>query len=165
MSKLLRFHRENDYCFVTSATYKRQDYLKDNYPLLSKSINKYSLRLNFSLIAFVILNDHFHALFDCKENNLSDIMKRIKLSFSKSYRNLLKCNSGFIWQHRYYDHIIRDQNDMNRHIDYIHYNPVKHGYVKSPFNWEYSSIHEFMDYYPEDWGLQNYKDRDMNFGE
>ncbi len=87
------------------------------------------------------------------------------MSFSKSYRNLLKCNSGHIWQHRYYDHIIRDQNDLNRHIDYIHYNPVKHGYVKSPFDLKFSSIHKYSDIYFEKSNLCQDNIKDLNIGE
>jgi REP-associated tyrosine transposase len=67
-----------------------------------------------------------------------------------------------IWQRRFWDHIIRNQTDLNKHIDYIHYNPVKHGYVNSPFEWEYSSIHVYRDkgYYQSDWGMKE----DLNIG-
>ena len=60
--------------------------------------------------------------------------------------------SGIVWQKRYWDHIIRNQDDMNNHVDYIHYNPIKHGYVNNPFDWKLSSIHNFKDIYQADWG-------------
>ena len=49
-----------------------------------------------------------------------------------------------IWQRRYWEHIIRDTVDYEHHVNYIHYNPVKHGYVKNPSDWQYSSIHRFI---------------------
>ncbi len=61
---------------------------------------------------------------------------------------------GRVWQHRFWDHIIRDDDDLNNHTDYIHYNPVKHGFVTSPFDWPHSSIHRFLEMgnYTLDWG-------------
>ena len=50
-----------------------------------------------------------------------------------------------IWQRRFYDHIIRDENDLTSHLDYIHYNPVKHGYVNAPKYWKYSSFEKYVD--------------------
>ena len=49
-----------------------------------------------------------------------------------------------IWQRRFWEHLIRDDNDFERHVDYIHYNPVKHGFVKRPSDWPYSSIHRYI---------------------
>ena len=123
--------------------------------MLYNCIKKYSDELNFALIAWVILPDHFHLLFDSNESNLSDILHRIKLSFSSQYRKLKNLRSGNIWQHRFWDHIIRNQEDFNNHINYIHYNPVKHGITTDPKKWEHSS---FLDYYSngfysEDWGV------------
>ncbi|MFH2037253.1 MAG: hypothetical protein ABIJ45_12685, partial [Candidatus Zixiibacteriota bacterium] len=60
-----------------------------------------------------------------------------------------------IWQRRFWDHIIRDRDDFNKHIDYIHYNPVKHRLLKNPFEWQYSSIQLFKKdgIYKDDWGV------------
>ena len=59
-----------------------------------------------------------------------------------------------VWQHRYWEHLIRDDDDYRAHIDYIHYNPVKHGHVTRPIDWRYSSIHRFVadGRLPADWG-------------
>jgi putative transposase len=48
-----------------------------------------------------------------------------------------------LWQRRFWEHVIRDDGDFARHVDYIHYNPVKHGLVADPFDWQWSSIHAF----------------------
>jgi putative transposase len=59
-----------------------------------------------------------------------------------------------IWQRRFWDHLIRDDLDFQRHLDYLHWNPVKHGYVKRVIDWPYSTFHRFVNQglYPPDWG-------------
>jgi len=135
--------------------------------MLWESINSYQEKDGFDLISWVILPDHMHLLVNPKKNNLSLLMRRIKLSFSTRYRRVCQIKSGRVWQYRFWDHIIRDQNDMNHHFDYIHYNPVKHGYVKSPFDWVYSSIHEYKEkgIYQDDWGVKNEIIFNGRFGE
>ena len=61
----------------------------------------------------------------------------------------------YIWQDRFWEHTIRDENEFSNYIDYIHFNPVKHGYVQSPIEWKYSSIHEYIKrgIYEADWTL------------
>jgi len=83
-------------------------------------------------------------------------MHDFKLSFASLYRKKHNQNAGRVWQSRFWDHIIRNEKDLNNHIDYIHYNPVKHGLVKSPFEWKYSSIHEYKEYYQTDWGKKEF---------
>ncbi len=60
-----------------------------------------------------------------------------------------------IWQRRFWEHLIRDDEDFNLHCDYIHYNPAKHGLVKSPDLWKHSSFHQFVKdgFYPPNWGV------------
>ena len=69
-----------------------------------------------------------------------------------------------LWQTRFWEHRIRDENDMEKHCDYIHYNPVKHALILNPTDWPYSSIHRFIisDRLPENWGG---KAMDGSFGE
>ena len=65
-----------------------------------------------------------------------------------------KRREAAVWQRRFWEHTIRDQEDLNRHLDYIHYNPVKHGLVKCAAEWPWSSFHRYvrMGYYEEGWG-------------
>ena len=60
-----------------------------------------------------------------------------------------------LWQHRFWEHQIRDEEDLNRHIDYIHFNPVKHGWVLRARDWPYSSLHRYTleGKLPLDWGI------------
>ena len=88
-----------------------------------------------------------------------------KLSQFESASHRTKGERG-IWQRRFWEHEIRDEKDFINHIDYIHYNPVKHGYVKSPADWSYSSIHKYIerDELLHDWGSEASFD-DEDFGE
>jgi putative transposase len=71
-----------------------------------------------------------------------------------------------IWQRRYWEHTIRDEDDFARHVDYVHINPVKHGLVMRVRDWPHSSFHRLVErgVYPEDWG-GDVADRSGDFGE
>jgi putative transposase len=111
--------------------------------------------------------DHFHIIIDPLENEISNTMQRIKMGFATRYRKRKGLKSGRVWQNRFWDHILRNESDMNRHIDYIHYNPVHHGYNKSPFTWKHSSIHEYLKsgQYMPDWGIIENISLNEDFGE
>ena len=124
----------------------------------------------FSIDAIVILPDHLHCLWRLRDNDadFSTRWQLIKARFSRaiepgeriSQSRLRKGERG-IWQRRFWEHVIRDEDDYARHADYIHYNPVKHGYVKMASEWPYSSLHKWVEQgrYPEDWGGSEMKTR------
>ena len=89
-----------------------------------------------------------------------------KISFAKRFHAKYG-GKGKLWQGRFWDHIIRDQDDMNRHIDYIHYNPVKHSLVSDPFLYEYSSLIRYFNkgYYEREWGVTKIIKFDSSYGE
>ncbi|MGZ4954660.1 MAG: REP-associated tyrosine transposase [Methylobacter sp.] len=74
---------------------------------------------------------------------------------------------GTLWQHRYWDHLIRDEEDFNRHMDYIHWNPVKHGFASKVADWPYSSFRRLVrsGWYVESWGAKIVFDDNCEFGE
>ncbi len=162
MSILRRYYADGQSYFVTNVTFQRMPLLKENYDLLWEAIATVRERLPFDLVAHVFLPDHFHAIIDPMRNDLSDIMHRIKLSFFAQYRKRHYRHSGRLWQSRFWDHVVRNQDDMNKHLDYIHYNPVKHGLVDSPLDYPHSSLARFGEggYYSADWGCQ----RKLSFG-
>jgi putative transposase len=92
---------------------------------------------------------------------MSDVMQSIKLRFTHRFKR----NNGItenitIWQRRFWDHIIRDESDLNRHLDYVHFNPLKHGYVEKPMDYPWSSFGELLKrgkYHP-DWGCVHHPD-------
>jgi len=71
----------------------------------------------------------------------------------RSRSNIAKREKG-LWQRRYWEHAIRDDADLERHLDYIHFNPVKHGYVPRVYDWPYSNFHRYVadGVLPQDWG-------------
>jgi len=166
MSKLLRHFVPGQTCFVTSVTFGRRPLLARHIRLLLTAIRRAKRKSDFGITAWVVLPDHFHLLLDAPDGDTSTVVQRIKLSFSNQYRLQTEA-AGPVWQHRYWDHITRSRNDMNRHIDYIHFNPVKHGLAVSPCDYQLSSFGRFcrMGLYDWDWRTSDDDFRDEVFGE
>ncbi len=154
MSKLKRYFIPGQTYFVTAVFHRRKRIPSSLFASPYQSMIRMAEKYDSLISAWVILPDHIHFLVTPPANILDRLIHDMKLSFGATYRKILKISSGRFWQRRYWDHVIRDQADMNRHIDYIHYNPVKHGYVRNPFGWSYSSIHDFRKagYYSAEWG-------------
>jgi putative transposase len=124
-------------------------------------------RYPFNVDAVVVLPDYLHCIWSLPKGD-ADFAKRwrlIKTWFTKRHDsvsgNATLGGSGKqqqgrlpVWQNRYWEHALRDEADMARHIDYIHFNPVKHGLVPTVREWPYSSFHRYVKagLYPPDWG-------------
>ncbi len=125
----------------------------------------------FEINAAVIMPDHFHCIWTLPPDD-ADFATRwrlIKTWFTKHCAETLRTKPDparaakreqALWQHRYWEHLLRDENDLARHVDYIHYNPVKHRLAESPMDWPYSSFRRYVQagLYPPDWGQS---DRDF----
>src|SRR4051794_30195537 len=132
-------------------------------------------RRPFETIAICVLPDHLHALWalPATDADFSTRWSLIKSGFSRgldpaSLRSASKANKREkgIWQRRYWEHAIRDNADLERHADYIHFNPVKHGYVSRVVDWPYSSFHRYVQrgLLAADWG-GDMRDVQGSFGE
>ena len=167
MTNIRRYFAEGQTCFLTHVTYQRQSILVEHFDLLWSALEKVREQHRLHLNAWVVLPDHFHMLVEHENENISNLVRRIKLSFSQSYRHRVHQAGGRVWQYRFWDHIIRDQEDLNRHVDYIHYNPVKHGLSDSPFAWPYSSASTYLceGLYSPDWGTRGAVKIEGEFGE
>jgi putative transposase len=167
MSILRRFSQRGNIYFIANVTYDRRPLLVQNADSLLESIEAIHTKQPFDLQAWVILPDHFHFVIDPMDWDFSRLMQSIKMSSGARYRKGVGVKSGRLWQNRFWDHIIRDQEDLNRHIDYVHYNPVKHQLVKSPFDWKWTSIHEYYreGLYRRDWGNKEIDWGEEDFGE
>jgi putative transposase len=163
MTNIRRIYVPEQICFITNITYLRAPVLIDNIDYFWKAIDMMNAKGGFELHAWVILREHFHIMIVPETRNISNLMHSLKLSFSMNYRKAHDF-SGAVWQKRFWDHLIRDEDDYFKHLNYIHYNPVKHGYVKKAFDYPHSSITKFKDYYPPDWGIAEI-DENINFGE
>jgi len=117
----------------------------------------------FHIDAWVVLPDHLHSLWTLPpgDDDFSNRWKAIKIRFVQSLPPV-EARSGAharrgergIWQRRFWEHVIRDESDYARHLDYIHFNPVKHGCSETVRGWRYSTFHRWVaaGMYPPDWG-------------
>jgi putative transposase len=130
----------------------------------------------FEVVAICLLPDHLHCVWRLPEgdDNFSQRWMLIKKGFTRRYLEVGGNESGQslsrekkrergIWQRRFWEHRIRDEDDLQKHIDYIHYNPVEHGLVEDVENWPWSTYHRFVrnGFYKH----KVLKDYDGNFGE
>ena len=133
---------------------------------------------DFETVASVLLPDHLHMIWQLPENDAdfslrwSLIKQRVsrqcadEVSRATLSQSRIKRKEGAFWQRRFWEHMIRDDTDLHHHVDYIHYNPVKHGYAKRVADWPYSSFHRYVHdgVYPKDWGGA-VEALDQSFGE
>jgi putative transposase len=141
------------YFFTENLAERKRKLLIEQVDLLRSAFKIVKARHPFTIDAIIILPNHLHMIMTLPEgdSNYSQRLNLIKGSFSRSIDNSenisdsrKKKRERGIWQRRFWEHIIRDERDYENHINYIHYNPVKHGYVKKPVDWLYSSIHRYI---------------------
>jgi putative transposase len=148
--------------FTVNLADRRLRLLTKHVEGLRAAVREVRERHPFTIDAMVVLPDHLHAVWTLPEGD-SKFGSRWRLIKSTFSRNLpvgelisgsraAKGERG-IWQRRYWEHTIRDEDDFARHVDYIHINPVKHGLVTRVRDWPHSSSHRMVELgvYPEDW--------------
>ncbi len=163
------------YFFTVNLARRSNTLLVDHIDIFRSVINKVKKQHPFKLDAMVVLPEHLHAVLTLPGDD-SDYATRwmlIKAGFSRkipSYEQISKSRKikgeRGIWQRRYWEHLIRDASDYERHVDYIHYNPVKHGLVERATDWPYSTIHDYINrgILNMGWGHSGYDDG-IDFGE
>ena len=142
--------------FFTLVTYRRARFLCDDVArtLLRAAIEQRRSKYPFRTDAMVLLPDHQHAIWTLPEGD-ADFSRRWGL-IKKSFTQAWTATGGWegaisdsrernrrrgVWQRRFWEHTIRDERDYEKHLDYIHYNPIKHGHVKCAHAWKWSSFH------------------------
>ena len=168
--------------FFTIATFGRRRIF--NHPesrrILGKTVNQVRRACPFSLDAWVLMPDHLHTIWTLsqEDTNYGKRIGLVKANFSKAAKTWFHDESMMnpsrrdrrettIWQRRFWEHTIRDEEDLARHFDYIHYNPVKHGLVQRVRDWPYSSFHRLVkqEIYPIHWGEGVKLDEKVEYGE
>ncbi|MBA1146975.1 transposase [Ectothiorhodospiraceae bacterium WFHF3C12] len=138
--------------FFTVVTHQRRPVLTNGRvrALVGAALRATRRTQPFSMDAVVLLPDHLHCIWTlpADDADFSTRWRRIKRFVT------LRAGAGHIWQGRFWEHLIRDDADWRAHVDYVHYNPVKHGLAAMPGEWPYSSFHRFVaeGVYPADWG-------------
>jgi len=154
--------------FITIVTSQRKPILINNIEILRKAFENTKKVYDFEIIAAVILPEHMHIIIQPRNiKEYPKIIHAVKYYFSKKMQDdggivippyieesKLKKGDKGIWQRRYFEHTIRDETDLHNHLDYIHYNPVKHGHVNNVKDWKFSSFDKFVEMknYDVDWG-------------
>jgi putative transposase len=161
--------------FTVNLADCRQRLLVDHIDHLRAAFREVHSRHPFTIDAIVVLPDHIHTIWTLPEGDGSYAMRwrQIKSAFSRSlpaseYLSVSRSIKGErgIWQRRYWEHTLRDDDDFARHVDYIHFNPVKHGHAPAVGAWPYSSFARMVreGVYSDDWSDSGRED-DAGFGE
>ena len=167
--------------FFTVVAYKRKPIFcyRNIRASLRHAIIRTRIKYPFLVDAWVLLPDHLHCVWTLPVND-SDFSVRwkiIKQYVSRDCRGDFRIQSSLpatkkrrrestIWQRRFWEHKISAANDFATHLDYLHYNPVKHGYCRSPSDWRFSSIHRYQarGVYAPDWAMTEINPK-IDFGE
>ena len=148
--------------FFTVVTHHRKPVLVANIDRLRAAVRRVKADRPFSIDAAVVLPDHLHMVWTLPEGDADYSMRwnLIKRHFSAGFpaqavsaSKRTKREKG-IWQRRFWEHQIRDEQDWRNHLDYIHFNPVKHGHVQQAIDWPYCSFRRYVrqGFYEPDWG-------------
>ena len=157
MAVFRRVYAEGYPYFITMTTQNRTPLLVDNIELLREAFRHSKEYFTYDIDSIVILPDHLHMIIAPKKYDAyPKIVRSVKTYFSKglkdSWAGMPTLRSASqekkrelgIWQRRFYEHTIRDEKDLQRLRDYVHYNPVKHGVAESAAAWKYSSFDRFV---------------------
>ena len=148
--------------FTVNLLDRRTRLLTDNIDALREATRRTALTLPFRINAFVVLPDHLHAIWTLPpaDSDFSTRWRLIKTRFARAIppgerRSDVRLARGErgIWQRRFWEHLIRDEDDYRHHVEYCMINPVKHGLVRRVVDWPYSSFHRDVraGIFPEDW--------------
>ncbi|MGL5871224.1 MAG: REP-associated tyrosine transposase [Xenococcaceae cyanobacterium] len=168
MTEYRRFYRPGGIYFFTLVTYERQPIFAkpENISLLRLALKQVKSEMPFDFVAAVVLPDHLHFIWQLPEgdSNYSARIGKLKILFTRSLRgqnNLPKNISDSrrkhresdVWQRRFWEHTIKNEQDFLEHLNYIHYNPVKHNLVNCPHFWSNSSLQKWIEQglYSADW--------------
>jgi putative transposase len=151
------------YFFTINLLNRHSDLLVRHIEALRESVRRTRIERPFHIDAWVVLPEHIHCVITLPpgDDDFSNRIKAIKIRFVRAlepdeWRSPVRVAKGErgIWQRRFWEHAIRDDDDYARHLDYVHFNPVKHGHATSVAQWPYSTFHHCVrtGIYPMDWG-------------
>jgi putative transposase len=147
--------------FTVTLADRRSSVLVEHIAVLRAAFRVTRSERPFAIDAIVVLPDHLHTIITLPsyDSDFSGRWRRIKSYFTRriaTQDEKLRNQRGeyALWQRRFWEHTVRDEADFSRHVDYIHYNPVKHGLVSCARDWPYSSFHRYVrrGLLPHDWG-------------
>jgi putative transposase len=155
---LRRYYVPNAIVFIAQVVQDREPvfHVAAHVDLLCDTLHRVKTLHPFAMLGYVFLPEHLHLLLAATgESTFSQMMHSLKPNFTKAYKRQIGLQGSLkFWQRRFYDHIIRDEDDFARHLDHIHYNPVKHRGVSRPEDWPHSSFLTWKErgVYKDEWG-------------
>lgn len=141
------------YFFTVNLVERNRELLVEHVGTLREAFRHVRQKHPFSIDAMVVLPEHLHCIWTLPEgdDDFSLRWRQIKAEFSRNIESGERISNSWalkqerrIWQRRFWEHCIRDEDDFMKHVDYIHFNPVKHGLVKWVQDWPYSSFHRYV---------------------
>lgn len=144
-----RYYIPGSAVFITQVVQNREPIFRDpiHADLLREILRNVKKLHPFVMLGYVFLLDHFHMIIQPSgASNFSSIMHSLKSNFTREYKKRIGLSSSEsikFWQKRFWDHVIRDDKDLENHLHYMHFNAVKHGLVKDPRDWQDSSYVEW----------------------
>ncbi len=150
------------YFFTANLLNRASDLLVARIDALRAAVSTARAHAPFHIDSWVVLPDHMHCIWTLPpgDDDYAGRWRVLKKAFTKAippgeYRSsarLRRAERG-IWQRRFWEHTIRDERDYAAHMDYVHFNPVKHGFANSAAGWRYSTFHRSVGFglYPADW--------------
>lgn len=181
MSRYRRANTSGATYFFTVVTYRRRELLCNDHvrTALREAITKIRRQHPFVIDAWVLLSDHVHTIWTlplddaCFSLRWQQIKRSVTLACGEQLHKTewmndskTKHRESTLWQRRYWEHQIRNEADFERHMDYLHYNPVKHSLVEQAKDWPYSSFHRYVEagVYGKNWAMESPK-VEVGFGE
>ncbi|MHB1351419.1 MAG: REP-associated tyrosine transposase [Desulfobulbaceae bacterium] len=163
------------YFFTVALRDRRARTLTDHIDVLRSVVMAAHAEHPFTMDAMVVLPEHLHAVWTLPSGD-ADYAGRWRLIKSRFTRALVKAGVQLspnargeynLWQRRYWEHTIRDETDLARHVEYIHFNPVKHGLVRQVRDWPHSTFHRYVrqGLCPADWAGADVENEDAQYGE
>lgn len=163
-ARIRRLYIPNAIYFITGLTKNRIPHfrLDSRIELLRATMRNVKELHPFKMIAYVFLDDHFHLLIQLlEESNISKVLHSMQRNYTVNFKKQENISHSLrLWHRGFWDHVIRDERDFRNHFHYIHYNPVKHGYVERPEDYPHSSYLEYVKrgWYEIGWGWQEPED-------
>ena len=172
MSNYRRNYVPGGTCFLTVVTYARRRFLTDERPraCLRQAVRDVRRQWPWHMLAVVLLPDHFHTVWSLPPGDVdySLRMQKVKEGFTKLYlagggtEGIVSTSEHAhhqrgLWQPRFWEHTIRDERDLKRCVDYVHWNPVKHGLARRVADYPWSSFHRYvrLGEYAGNWGVED----------
>ena len=148
------------YFLTVTVSDRRSSVLVDNIGALRHAFRVTRRERPFAIDAIVVLPEHLHTIMTlpADDADFSGRWRRVKSLFSRQVSERIPLERDgrgeyLLWQRRFWQHTIRDESDFERHVDYVHFNPVKHGLVSRVTDWPHSSFHRYvrLGVLPDDW--------------